>query len=46
MENNNDLFEFLDNDIYSSSADRHYEDIVSDSGLTGKHYAKKKRGNR
>ena len=46
MENNNDLFEFLDNDIYSSSADRHYEDIVSDSRLTGKHYAKKKRGNR
>ena len=46
MENNNDLFEFLDNDIYSSSADRHYEDIVSDSGLKGKHYAKKKRGNR
>ena len=46
MENNNDLFEFLDNDIYSSSADRHYEDIVSNSRLTGKHYAKKKRGNR
>lgn len=46
MENNNDLFEFLDNDIYSSAAQQHYEDIVSDSRLKGKHYAKKKRGNR
>ena len=46
MENNNDLFEFLNEDIYSSAAEEHYEDIVSDSGLKGKHYAKKKRGNR
>ena len=45
MENNNDLFDFLGDDIYSSSAKQHYEDIVSDSGLKGKHYAKK-RGNR
>lgn len=46
MENNNDLFNFIDEDIYSSAAEQHYEDIVSDSRLKGKHYAKKKRGNR
>lgn len=46
MENNNDLFSFIDEDIYSSAAEQHYEDIVSDSRLKGKHYAKKKRGNR
>lgn len=47
MENNNDLFEFLGDDIYSSSeaAENNYEDIVSDSRLKGKHFAKKKRGN-
>lgn len=47
MENNNDLFEFIGDDIYSSSeaAENNYEDIVSDSRLKGKHFAKKKRGN-
>lgn len=46
MENNNDFFQFLDEDICSSAAEQHYEDIVSDSKLKGRHYAKKKRGNR
>ena len=48
MENNNDLFNFIGEDIYSSSslAEENYEDIVSDSSLKGKHFAKKKRGNR
>ena len=47
MENNNDLFEFIGDDIYSSSAsaEENFEDIVSDSKLKGKHFAKKKRGN-
>ncbi|MGN0493409.1 MAG: LCP family protein [Acutalibacteraceae bacterium] len=48
MENNNDFFDFIGDDIYSSSqgAEHNYEDIVSDSALKGKHFAKKKRGNR
>ena len=48
MENNNDLFEFLGDDIYSSSSsvEENFEDIVSDSGFKGRHFAKKKRGNR
>ena len=47
MENNNDLFEFIGDDIYSSSAsaEEYFEDIISDSKLKGKHFAKKKRGN-
>lgn len=46
--NNNDLFEFLGEDLYSSAeaTEQNYEDIVSDSSLSGKHFAKKKRGNR
>ena len=48
MENNNDLFEFIGDDIYSSSAsaEEYFEDIISDSKLKGKHFAKKKRGKR
>ena len=48
MENNNDLFEFIGDDIYSSSSsvNDNFEDIVSDSKLKGKHFAKKKRKNR
>lgn len=48
MENNNDSFEFIGDDIYSSSASakENFEEIVSDSSLKGKHFAKKKRGNR
>ncbi len=47
MENEKDLFEFIDNDIYSSAEkSTAFEDIVSDSHSKGKHYAKKKRGNR
>lgn len=48
MENNNDLFEFIGDDIYSSAeaAEENFDDIVSDSSLKGKHFAKKKRGNR
>lgn len=48
MENNNDLFEFISDDIYSSTEDveQNYEDIVSDSSLKGRHFLKKKRGNR
>lgn len=48
MENNNDLFEFIGDDIYSSSSsvNDNFEDIVSDSRLKGKHFAKKKRKNR
>ena len=48
MENNNDLFEFISEDIYSSTedAEQNYEDIVSDSSLKGRHFLKKKRGNR
>ena len=48
MENNNDLFEFIGDDIFSSAslAEENYEDIVSDSSLKGRHFAKKKRGNR
>lgn len=48
MENKNDLFEFIGDDIYSSAslAEENYEDIVSDSSLKGRHFAKKKRGNR
>ena len=47
MENNNDLFEFISDDIYSSTedAEQNYEDIVSDSSLKGRHFLKKKRGN-
>ena len=46
--NNNDLFEFISDDIYSSTedAEQNYEDIVSDSSLKGRHFLKKKRGNR
>ena len=48
MENNNDLFEFIGDDIYSSAktAEENYDDVISDSSLKGKHFAKKKRGNR
>lgn len=48
MENNNDMFEFLGEDIYSSTerASDHFEDIVSDSKMKGKHYSKRKRGNK
>ena len=48
MENNNDLFEFIGDELYSSSkeAEQNYEDVVSDSSLKGKRFAKKKRGNR
>ena len=48
MENNNDLFEFIGDDIYSSSSsvNDNFEDIVSNSKLKGKHFAKKKRKNR
>lgn len=46
MENNNDIFGFTGEDIYSSSgAAKDFEDIVSDSKLKGKHFAKKKRSN-
>lgn len=48
MENRNDMFEFLGEDIYSSTErvpDR-FEDIVSDSKMRGKHYSKKRRGNK
>ena len=48
MENNNDMFEFLGEDIYSSTerTSDHFEDIVSDSKMKGKHYSKRKRGNK
>ena len=45
MENSNDIFGFTGEDIYSSSSAAEFEDIVSDSKLKGKHFAKKKRGN-
>lgn len=45
MENNNDIFGFTGEDIYSSSRAVEFEDIVSDSKLKGKHFAKKKKGN-
>ena len=45
MENSNDIFGFTGEDIYSSSRAAEFEDIVSDSKLKGKHFAKKKRGN-
>lgn len=42
--NNNDLFEFIGDDLYSSAeaAEQNYEDILSDSSLSGRHFAKKK----
>ena len=48
MENNNNSFEFISDDIYSSAedAEQNYNDIVSDSSLKGRHFNKKKRGNR
>lgn len=48
MENNNDMFEFLGEDIYSSTerTSDHFEDIVSDSKMKGRHYSKRKRGNK
>ena len=48
MENNNDSFEFISDDIYSSveEAEQNYNDIVSDSSLKGRRFNKKKRGNR
>lgn len=46
--NNNDLFEFVGDDLYSSAekAENNYENGISDSALKGRHFAKKKRGNR
>lgn len=48
MENNNDSFEFISDDIYSSveEAEQNYNDNVSDSSLKGRRFNKKKRGNR
>lgn len=47
MENNNDIYGFKVEDIYSSSAEtREFEDIVSDSRLKGKHLAGKKKKNK
>ncbi len=48
MENNNDLFDFVNDDIYSTAdkAEEQFDDIVSDSKLTGKHYKKRKRRNK
>lgn len=46
--NNNDLFEFVGDDLYSSTeqAEYKYEQASGDSSLSGRHFAKKKRGNR
>lgn len=48
MENNNNSFEFISDDIYSSveATEQNFNDTVSDSSLKGRHFNKKKRGNR
>ncbi len=47
MENNNNSFEFISDDIYSSveAAEQNFNDIVSESSFKGRHFSKKKRGN-
>lgn len=48
MEKNNDMFEFIGDDIYSSSDSEKidFEDISSSSKVPAGHYKKKKRGNK
>ena len=48
MENNNNSFEFISDDIYSSveATEQNFNDTVSDSSLKGRRFNKKKRGNR
>lgn len=46
MEENRDFFEFVGDDIFSSSNNnKEFEDIMSSSKKRGKHFAPKKRGN-